>query len=232
MRGRSHSIRSRLLPSRGGGGQSTCRGQRRSQHSALTAAPELIPIYEFFMTKLLATADENGRRPWHTLPRQRAGPRSMLAGATRARYEFDPGALRGHRLLRPLGQHAKQRLASPRTTRALPWLSGPDSSGRRARWRWCIRGVADWTCISSRSWLVCWCARAGRGRARRCGPSAPPPPRSCAWRTGSSRPAARRWPWSRAASIGARSSISWRAPSPCWSSTPSTSRPCRGARPT
>src|SRR3712207_5199859 len=84
--------------------------------------PEPLLIYEFFMTGSLATADENGPRPWHTLPRQRAGPWSMLAGATRARYEFDPGALRGHRLLRPLGQHAKQRLASPRTTRTLPWL--------------------------------------------------------------------------------------------------------------
>ena len=46
MRGRGHAIRSRLVPSRGGGGQSRWRGQGRSNHRVLTATPELLLLYE------------------------------------------------------------------------------------------------------------------------------------------------------------------------------------------
>ncbi len=46
MRGRGHSIRSRFVPSRGGGGQARWRGQGRSNHRVLTATPELLLLYE------------------------------------------------------------------------------------------------------------------------------------------------------------------------------------------
>ena len=46
MRGPCHSLRSRLLPSRDGGGRSTLRGRRRCRHSGLTATLGTSPIYE------------------------------------------------------------------------------------------------------------------------------------------------------------------------------------------
>jgi len=87
MRGLCHPIRSRLVPARGGGGLSGCRGHRRSQYSALTATRNVPSVYE--PTQSSSTS---------TIARRRSNPLPGAPLATvRITFSHSTGGIRGLR---------------------------------------------------------------------------------------------------------------------------------------